>query len=543
MNKLFYNGDVVTVDEKNTQAEAVWVKDGIIIKVGNNDDLLKMVDESTEKIDLEGKTLMPGFIDPHSHFSNVAKTALLPNIAPGPIGECDSIEQLILILKKYDDETGNKLPYIVGMGYDHEFLKEGRHPNKFDLDKVATDRPVIVMHVSGHVGSANSFALEHIFKFDENTPNPKGGVIDRLPNSNEPSGYLEETAIMEGVLGTMGATPSEEVLTKMIKSGQLKYTSAGVTTAQEGASGDAELDLFKFMAANDLFDIDIYAYPAMMLGEPWINNKEISPGDWIGRAKFAGYKYFLDGSPQARTAWLSKPYEVVSENDDPNYVGVPIINDVNVLSSMFQKAIKDDVQFLVHCNGDASGDLFINAYKDAISKVKPKRALRPVMVHCQTARPDQLDEMRLLGIYPTFFTAHTFFWGDIHRKNFGEERASMISNMRYAIDIGLRYTNHEDSPVLPVNPLLNIWSAVNRITRSGFILGKERKVTPLEALKASTIYGAYQYFEEDRKGSIEVGKLADLVILDKNLLKVDEMKIKDIKVLETIKEGKTIFKA
>ncbi len=542
MNKLFYNGDIVTVNEKNMYAQAVWVKDGVIVDVGNDETLLNKIDKNTEKINLNGKTLMPGFIDPHSHFAMVSKTALLPSLAPSPVGSCDSIEKMIQILKDHDNATGNKSPIILGNGYDHEFLVEGRHPNKFDLDKVSMDRPVIVTHASGHVGSVNSFALKHMLKYDDSTPNPEGGVIDRLPNSNEPSGYLEETAIMKPLLTALSNKPSEEILTKMVEYGQLKYTSVGITTAQEGASTDAELDLFRFMAAKNLFDIDVYAYPVMMMGEPWLSDEHVKPGDWIGRAKFAGYKYFLDGSPQARTAWLSKPYEVVSENDDPNYVGVPIISDVNVLSEKFQKAIKDDVQFLVHCNGDASSDLFLNAYKDAIKKVKPKRALRPIMVHCQTTRPDQLDEMKQLGIYPTFFTAHTFFWGDVHRKNFGEERAAMISNMRHSIDIDLKCTNHEDAPVLPPNPLLNIWSAVNRVTRSGVVLGEDKKVTPLEALKASTINGAFQYFEEDRKGSIEIGKLADFVITDKNLLKVPEMEIKDIKVLETIKEGKSVYK-
>ena len=173
-----------------------------------------------------------------------------------------------------------------------------------------------------------------------------------------------------------------------------------------------------------------------------------------------------------------------------------------------------------------------------------KTDLRPVMVHAQTVREDQLDDMKELGIIPTFFLDHIWFWGDYHYESvFGPERAQNISPIGWALEEGIKFTLHQDPPVKMPNQIFAIHTAVNRMTESGRVLGEHQRIPVMEAIKAVTINGAYQYFEEDIKGSIEPGKLADLVILDKNPLEVDKLEIKDIKVLETIKEGNTIFKA
>ena len=200
------------------------------------------------------------------------------------------------------------------------------------------------------------------------------------------------------------------------------------------------------------------------------------------------------------------------------------------------------MQVLVHCNGDAACEQYINQFKLAKEETKSTNEIRPVIVHAQLLDKDQLDEVKELNMIPSFFVAHVYHWGDIHINNFGMERASRISLAKSAQDKGIMYTFHQDSPVIEPNMLETIWCAVNRITKNGVLLGKNERVTPLDAVKAVTKNAAYQYFEEDIKGTLKEGKLADLIILDNNILKVDQMKIKDIKVLETIKEGKTIFK-
>ncbi len=535
--KIFYNGKVITMNKTDDIVSAIAIDGEKIVKVGSDEEVLKLKDDNTELVDLEGKTLTPGFIDPHSHYLLALKMASLANLAPEPVGNVSDIDGVIKNLK---DSIKPDAKIIIGMGYDHEQLKEDRHPTKFDLDKVSTDVPVFAGHVSGHVGSVNSKGLEFL-GIDENTPDPEGGVIGRVEGSNEPNGYLEENAWMYNFIKVSPAL-NDDTAEELAKHGQMYYAQNGVTTSQEGFVTDNEYNGYKVLAEKNLLDLDVHGYVGALVPNGILNGDiDFKHGDSLGNFHFSGYKIFLDGSPQARTAWMSKPYEVVNEGDDPNYVSYPIYKDEEVEKAI-RLAFDKKAQILAHTNGDAASEQFINMFEKVVNDIKPDIDIRPVMVHCQTLREDQLDRMKKLGILPTFFVAHTFYFGDTHIQNFGMERAKQISNMRYAFDNGISCTTHEDSPVEPPMSLFSIWAGVNRLTRSGKTLGQEYKITPYEGLIAYTRNGAYQYFEEDTKGSLEEGKLADLVIMDKNLLEVDPMAIKDIQVLETIKKGKTIFK-
>src|SRR5699024_9535879 len=252
--------------------------------------------------------------------------------------------------------------------------------------------------------------------------------------------------------------------------------------------------------------------------------------------KMGGYKTFLDGSPQGRTAWLRKPYE-----GEETYCAYGTQSDEEIKDKL-EKALRENMQILAHCNGDKACQQYIEQYKLAKEETGSNNDIRPVIVHAQLLSQDQLDEVKALNMIPSFFVAHVYHWGDIHIKNFGMERARKISLLKSAQDKGIFYTLHQDAPVIEPDMLETIWCAVNRITKNGVSLGEEERISPLYAIKAVTKNAAYQYFEEDIKGTIKEGKLADLVILDKNILKVEPMEIKDIQVLETIKEGETIFK-
>ena len=192
---------------------------------------------------------------------------------------------------------------------------------------------------------------------------------------------------------------------------------------------------------------------------------------------------------------------------------------------------------MVHCNGDATIDMLLEAHVAAGSP----RDRRTTVIHSQFVRRDQLDQYVQLGLRPSFFTNHAFFWGDVHVQNLGKERAAFCSPMKTARGLGLRMTNHSDFLVTPLDTMLILWSSVNRVSRSGQVIGPDERISVLDGLKALTMDGAHQYFEEDRKGAIAVGKLADFVILSANPMKVDPLSIKNIKVLETIKEGRTVF--
>jgi len=259
--------------------------------------------------------------------------------------------------------------------------------------------------------------------------------------------------------------------------------------------------------------------------------------------KIPGVKVIGDGSPQpgAKTAWLSAPYYKKPDWEPEGYRGYPIYTDEQMYA-FCRQALEKNWQIVTHCNGDATADQFIKAYEKAKKDMGNTLNLRPVMIHAQTVREDQLEAMARLGIIPTFFHDHTYYWGDDHLDSvLGPERGKRISPLKSALNRGIPFTLHQDTPVVPPNQILALHNAVNRQTKTGREIGPEFAISPLQAIKAITINAAFQNFDENIKGSLEAGKYADLVILDKNPLKVPEEEIKEIKVLETIKEGKTIY--
>ena len=257
--------------------------------------------------------------------------------------------------------------------------------------------------------------------------------------------------------------------------------------------------------------------------------------DYKKHLKIGGYKLVLDGSPQGRSAWLSKPYL----GDETEYCGYPWMQGETVYGYI-KKALEENKQVLAHCNGDAASEQFLNAYKMAKRETKNDKDLRPVMIHCQTVRNDQLDRMAELKMIASIFVGHVWYWGDVHIKNLGEERGNHISPAKDALDRGVLINFHQDTPVTKPYMMHSVWCAVNRISRTGKLIGTDQAIDVYEALKAITINAAYEYFEETSKGSIAVGKKADFVILDKSPLEIDKMEIKNIKVLETIKEGEIL---
>jgi predicted amidohydrolase YtcJ len=353
------------------------------------------------------------------------------------------------------------------------------------------------------------------------------------------------------------------------------YLSHGVTTAQDGISMPNDLALMREAANSGLLKIDLVAYPrwdqfndvldgkrtlnvdihplgsqgADVLGAPVsasadaISRKgRAQVGIYQKRLKIGGIKITGDGAPVAKTAFLTEPYLKPPHGMAADYKAYPSVTQAE-LDRWFDLAWRNNIQLLVHCNGDAAADQMLRAARKAIAK-HGKKELRPVMIHAQFVRQDQLDAMVELGITPSFFSGHTFYWGDWHiNETVGEKRAFGMSPMASAKKKGLRFTNHTDAPVVPINHLMTMWTAVNRVSRSGVVVGPDERISALDALRAVTLDAAWQYFEEKRKGSIEVGKLADLVILDKNPLAVDAMAIRDIRVLETIKEGQTVWKS
>lgn len=534
---VFVNGDIVTVDEAQPSPEAVAVRSGRIVAVGSRNTVQAMAGPAARVRDLQGNTLLPGLIDAHGHVSMTSAMQTSANVSSPPVGTAKSIGDVLELLRQHLAENPDA-PWLSGWGYDESLLAEGRHPTREDLDKVSTEIPIVLQHVSGHFMTCNSRCLK-IAGVTAETEDPQGGVIRRTPGTREPDGVLEEQAF--GLVRAVLPMPDLEGQLALLDKTQQYYASHGITTVQDGALIGEQVDLFRLAGQRGLLYLDIVGYIyAPYMGEKlgqYLPTKHYEEYFRIG-----GIKIVLDGSPQGKTAWLTQPYLHPPHGQDEDYLGYPTLKDEQV-AGFIDYAFGNNVPLIAHANGDAAADQLIAAVTNA-NKSHGKADRRTVMIHAQTARDDQISDMVLQGIMPSYFAAHTFYWGDWHRDSvFGVERASRISPLRSSNRAGLRYTIHNDTPVVPPDMMRLLWAAVNRVTRSGQVLGEAQRVSPMEAIKAMTLDAAYQYFEEADKGSIAVGKFADLVILDANPLKVEPMTIKDIKVLETIKGGNTVFSA
>lgn len=540
-SKLFYNGDILTMEEDTPKyVEAVVTQNGKIVFVGSKTEAESQFKNSI-KIDLNGKTLLPGFIDPHSHFGMVSNTMGQVDLNPEPVGKIKNIDDILQNLKSYKER--NKIPdgeWIFGWGYDDGQLTEKRHPTKKDIDKVLPNNPVYLQHTSGHMGVANSLGLEKL-EVSASTKSPDGGNIDRFPNSSDPTGLVQETAMYPFVRLMMEKLDAKQA--EFFNTTQDYYASNGITTAQDGMTSRASIKFFQSQADAGKMKIDLIALAGYSELDSNLADTSLLFKTYKNGFKTQGTKIVADGSPQGKTAFFSKPFltEVPGCNHDCR--GLPSLTQED-LNKLFETAYAKENQLFIHCNGDASIDMIILAHELACKKLNQplNKDRRTIIIHSQFVRPEQLDTFVKYNMEPSFFTNHAYFWGDIHLENLGKERADFLSPMVSAKKIGLKPTNHSDATVTPIDPIFTIWTAVNRVSRSGAIIGQAERTTPYLALQAITSFAAYEFFDENLKGTLTVGKLADFVILDKNPLKVPPMEIKNIKVVETIKEGKTIYK-
>ncbi|MDF2153501.1 amidohydrolase [Vibrio sp. CAU 1672] len=533
---IFINGDIVTMTGEEHRVQAVAVKDGNIIAVGSNKEVMKEKGRRTEVRDLAGKTMTPGFIDSHGHFSQYLPVINSPFVYPSPMGNGDSIADLQNELRTYFAQPGlDKDTLHFSFGYDNAELAEKRHPTRWELDEVTKDFSACMTHISGHLAVCNSKGLEKI-GYTKASENPPGGVI-RKDENGELTGLLEESATY-AMFPYLSVSPEE--LPVNYKKVQDMFTGYGVTTAQEGLAMGHTIRAMKVLADNNMLDIDVLAYTKWLDFEDILD--EMPPiGEYYNGFKFAGMKITGDGSPQGKTAYLSTPYWEVPHSHSYHYHGYPTLQQ-DEMNHYVDLAFKHNAPLISHANGDAAADLLIKAVEKANEKYG-ERDHRTTIIHGQTVRLDQVQRMVDANMLASFFPAHTYFWGDYHKKSvLGPWRASNISPLGWANEYNLPFTIHMDAPVLFPDMMTNMWAAVNRTTRTGETLGEAHKISPYQALEALTINAAYQIFEEESKGTIEVGKRADLVVLAQNPIEVDPMTIKDIPVLETIKDGNTVFR-
>jgi predicted amidohydrolase YtcJ len=525
--RIFINAKIITMDDQNPQAEAIAVRDGRIVAVGTAKEVKKWFVKGTEVVDLKGKVVTPGFIETHNHLLLYGSTKTMVDATP------DTTPDIATLQKKITAEAKKikKGDWIVAFGFDQTRYADGRHITWRDLDEAAPDNPVFVMHLSFHLGYANSMALK-IAGITKDSKNPPGGKIVR-DSKGDLTGQLDEIAAM---LLVMSKTPQADFETtqKHLWLGAKDYAANGITTSFDMLGmNPLDFQVYQAVSTNEEFPLRIVGAPLYFL----CDSMPLSTGFGNGRFMIGPAKLMSDGSIQGFTAQLKQPYLTA-----PDLVP-PVVMSPDELKEKVLACYRKGFDVCIHANGDKGLDWTLDAIEYAKTNLNLKN-VRPQIIHCQINSEEQLKRIKDLGATITFMTVHVNLWGDIHRKiTLGEERAARIDPMGSAFRLGIHISMHSDAPVTKPVPLFSMWAAVNRTTKSGHILGPEQRITPKQALAAFTTEGAYQFRLEEVLGSLEVGKLADMAVLDDNPLAVKPDKIKDIKVLYTIVGGKIIDKS
>ncbi len=542
---IFSGGPIITMNDTQPSVEAVAIKDGKVLALGSLKDIQSQYGSSrTEVKDLAGATLMPGFFDSHSHLASVGMKQAMVNLDSPPAGSVTSIEDMLALLKqKFKTQPPQEGQWLLGMGYDHAMLRDKRHPTKFDLDKISKEVPIALLHFSLHMAVLNSKALE-LEGIDALSKDPAGGHIHRLPDSLEPSGLLEETAMRKPLMKIIASLGDGSAFfdgKTFMEKGLEIYAQNGFTTVIEGATLPTQTKAYQYLASQGRLKQDVIALE-FFESTPLASVKENYSPSYKNHFRVGGGKIVLDGGSPGRTAYLKQPYHKTLANQAPDYRGYPTIKKQQTLNDLVTSYYQAEVPVFIHALGDAAVEMCIDAVTTAESKLTGKQDKRTQLIHLQQVDDGQFERLKNLDVSLTFQVAHNFYFADFHADEiYGPKRTSVLNPIGSALKHNMSVTVHHDAPVHPVDQFTLIWAAVNRSSRSGKVWGEAQRISVMDALKASTINAAYQFHEEKSKGSIEVGKLADLIIIDQNPLSVSPAKLNTIKVLATFKEGESIY--
>jgi predicted amidohydrolase YtcJ len=532
-DEIYLNGNVVTMAPVPPTATSFAVAAGRFAAVGSEDEVRALAGKRTRIIDLKGRTVVPGFIETHCHLSLYAMVRLQANCATPPNRSIEEVKHRIGEMVR----LAGARRWIRGWGYDDSLIAERRHLSRQDLDDAAPGTPVFISHASGHLAYANSPALE-IAGIGRNCRQPAGGEVDLDP-AGRPTGLLKEEGAQSMVTRHIPPYGIGELKAAMQEAVQ-DYYRAGITSAHDAAIGyfrDAEqiLPVYEQLAAEKRLQLRTY----LTVVEADYHRLPKS-GAWAGiepcNLKPGAVKFFQDGSIQALTAALVQPYHCRPDQ------GGSLLHRQEHLDQYVETYHRQGCQIAIHANGDRAIESALRALERACTR-HPGRDLRHMIIHCQMAGRDQLQRMKRIGVVPSFFVNHVYYWGDRHAELFlGAERAQRIDPLDTAVKAGLPFTLHSDLPITPVDPLFSMHCAVNRQTRAGVVLGPDERIRPLEALKAYTTWAARCSFDEADKGRIAKGKLADFAVISSNPLLGEPDAIKDIRVLQTVIGGTTVYR-
>lgn len=526
--KAFINGKVYTVNKKQPLAEAVLIEGNKIVFVGSNKEIKERIDVSTEVTDLKGKLMLPGFIDNHVHFTSGGFYLQGIDLRPAK-----STAEFRKILKDYVDKHKGK--WITGGNWDHEAWEVKDLPTKKLIDDITGNTPVFIDRFDGHMALANSYALK-LAKITKDTPSPEGGLIVKDPKTGEPTGILKDNAM--SLIYSIIPQPSEEE-TYQAALTALKHTAELGVTSVHDITYSQDLSAYRRLEKEGKLTCRIYTRLPISDYNNLITDK-IKVGYGSDKLKLGSLKAFADGSLGSSTAWFFEPY-----NQDTTTVGLPM--DIVTDGSLQKWAIdadKNGLQLSVHAIGDRANTYMLNLFQEII-KTNPKWDRRFRIEHAQHVRFEDIPRFAELGVIASVQPYHCIDDGVWAEKRIGAERIKYTYPFRSFLDNKVLLCFGSDWTVAPLNPLLGIYAAVTRRTLDdknpdGWI--PEQKISVEEAIKCYTINNAYAAFEESVKGSIEVGKLADFVVLSDDILSIDPIKIKDVKVEMTVFDGNVIYK-
>lgn len=521
--KLFFGGKILTVAEP-LYAEAVLVDGGKIVAVGKEAEL-RAAYTDFEEIHLCGGTLLPGFIDCHSHFSSITTLHRVASVYHET-----TVDGIRKNLQSYV-KSANKHPgeWIFVRDYDETILDTGTHPTREEMDTLCPGYPVLLHHRTGHSCVFNSLGMEVVGLTDD-APDVPNGIIGRDANGR-PTGYVSEAAfhLYRGKVHEIIRT-EEEALSDCEKAFAY-YASAGFTTVQDGNCSPYWAKHYRRLASEKKMPLDMIAF-AQKGAFPAV--RDCIAEAQCDRLKLGGVKVFLDGCTGLRTALLREPYPN-SEN-----LGIQSLTDES-LRELFVLSAQSNVQILVHAIGDGAVDAFLNALESAAEEYPVLLTRRPIALHCILMREEQMQRAKVLGVTVSVLIHKIHMHGDFERENLGEERMAYFTPAKTVLAAGVPLTFHADCPVYRPNVPEALACAVTRKTRKGSHLSGQ-EISALDAIKAFTATAAYQYFEEDCKGTIEVGKYADFALLDADPLSVPAENLRNLRVLATYKNGKCVYK-
>lgn len=524
----YINGVIFTCDENNSKAEAILVKENKIEFVGKNNEVINLLDDQTEVVDLKGKLVLPGFIDNHVHFLNGGLYLLGIDLRPA-----NSTYEFKKILKEYSEK--NKGKWITGGYWDHEKWENKTYPTKEMIDEVVPDQPVFVSRLDGHMGIANSLALK-LAGITKDTQSPEGGLILKDPKTGEPTGLLKDNAM--DLVFKIIPPPTDDEYYESLKAALNEAKKYGVTSVQD-ISFPAALKAYNKAKQEGILTCRIFIrWP--ITDYRYLIENGIKAGYGDDLIRMGSLKAFVDGSLGSSTAWFFEKY-----NQDTTTYGLPM--DIVIDGSLEKWALdadKNGLQLSIHAIGDKANSYILDVFENIV-KNNPSWDRRFRVEHAQHVRFEDIKRFKKLDVIASVQPYHCIDDGVWAEKRIGSERIKYTYPFKSFLEEGVKLCFGTDWYVAPLNPLLGIYAAVTRRTLDdknpdGWV--PEQKISVEDAIKCYTINSAYASFEEKIKGSIEVGKLADFIVLSENILEIDSVRIKDVEIELTVFDGKIIYK-